>query len=440
MPEGPPPPGYPEFRDAEFARLVDRSLRLRLLFSPVVASVVLLLGFTAPAAGLRFGLVAVAAALLVVSWSEYARFRRGGVPARAVAINLLYTSVLQGAVVLLTGGVMSPLIVALLPLALFGAYLLGPSRLLVPFVLLQQATVWIAVWGRWTDRLPPGHLPILGAGASGPEATPHALALGLMVSLALLLTTRVGMGVRQTTDGMLWRAFAARQDALQAHNDRVAELSALSGEIAHELKNPLATVRGLAALVDRNLGPGRDAERIGVLRREVARMEEILAEFLNFSRPLLPLEQAPLDARALLRDAASLFEGVARERGVAIRVAEVGPVPLSADGRKIHQVLVNLIQNALDASPSGATVDLWAALGPDGVAVEVRDRGAGLAAGADPEGLFQPGYTTKERGSGLGLTIARALVRQHGGELRLQPRDGGGLVARLALPVHEPRP
>ncbi len=434
MPEGPPPPGYPEFRDAEFTRLVDRSLRVRLTFAPVVAGVVILLAAATPRLGLRAALLGTAAALLYVSWSEYARFRRRGIDVRSLAFNLIFVAAAQGVVVLLTGGVLSPLIVVLLPLALFGSYLLGPSRLLVPFVLLQQGTVAVALWGRWSGVLPPGPLAILGRGAAIPEALPHALALGVVVSVVLAATTSVGVGLRQSTDGMLRRAFEARQGALRSHQERVVELSALTGEIAHELKNPLATVRGLAALVDRGLAPGKDTERMVVLRREVDRMEQILGDFLNFSRPLLPLDHAPLDARALLRDVAALFEGVARERGVALRIAAAAPVRLRADGRKIHQVLVNLLQNALDASPSGAEVELGASVAASGIVIEVLDRGVGLPAEQDPEHLFEAGFTGKEHGSGLGLTIARSLVRQHGGELRLDRREGGGLCARIELP------
>jgi len=103
------------------------------------------------------------------------------------------------------------------------------------------------------------------------------------------------------------------------------------------------------------------------------------------------------------------------------------------DPRKVRQILINLVQNALDASPTTAAVEVEATAGPGVARVRVLDRGRG----PDPtlgDAVFSPGVTTKARGSGLGLTIARALARQHGGDLVLSTRPGGGAVAELILP------
>jgi signal transduction histidine kinase len=232
---------------------------------------------------------------------------------------------------------------------------------------------------------------------------------------------------------MVLRTAAAQEDALRGHAERAEELTALSAEIAHELKNPLASVKGLAGLLAQHLPDGKGAERLAVLRREVDRMQSVLDEFLNFSRPLVPLALGDSDVGALCREVAALHEGMARERAVEIAV-RAGRVPVRCDPRKAKQVLINLVQNALDASPAGTAVEIEAEPVPGGGArVAVLDRGRGVEpalAGA----VFSPGVTSKAAGSGLGLTIARALARQHGGDVALAPRDGGGTAALVTFP------
>jgi signal transduction histidine kinase len=273
------------------------------------------------------------------------------------------------------------------------------------------------------------HLPAFGPAWGSPARSWTAAAI-----LAFLVVGGAGVGraIRAVFDGMLRKALRAQQESLRLHAERVEELSALSAEIAHELKNPLASVKGLAGLLAPDLA-GKAAERLGVLRREVDRMQSILDEFLNFSRPLVPLALGRVDLGALAREVAALHEGLAHERGVPLAVR--GEAAGRCDPRKVKQVLINLVQNAVEASPQGSEVEIEVgALPGGGAALGVLDRGPGL----DPllgDTIFEPGVTTKPRGSGIGLTVARALARQHGGEIALSARPGGGCAAELRLPA-----
>jgi two-component system sensor histidine kinase HydH len=308
----------------------------------------------------------------------------------------------------------------------------SPGRL--GLLAFQIASVWLCAWIGATGVIPDFNLSVFGGGSRVGAPPSYLYAHALVISFVLLMAGAVGRAVRSSLDGIIRRGLAAQQESLRAHAERAEELTALSGEIAHELKNPLASVKGLAGLLAQQLPDGKGAERLQVLRREVDRMQSVLDEFLNFSRPLVPLALGDADVSALCREVAALHEGVAKERGVelSVRGAEVR---VRCDPRKVKQVLINLVQNAIDASPPGAGVELEADVAPDGGArVTILDRGRGL----DPalgDAVFSPGVTTKPAGSGLGLTIARALARQHGGEVALVARPGGGTRAELVLPA-----
>ena len=161
-------------------------------------------------------------------------------------------------------------------------------------------------------------------------------------------------------------------------------------------------------------------------------MQGILEELLNFSRPLVPLAMEAVEAADLADDVVRMHEGSAVDRGVTLTVV-AEPARLVCDPRKVRQVLVNLVQNALHASPRGGEVTIEVEIERGDVAFHVADRGPGLADEVRDR-VFEAGVTTKEDGSGIGLVVARALARQHGGELELEDREGGGCRATLRLP------
>lgn len=406
-------------RDA-MAGLLETIVFVRLILGPILATIMMLVAWLDPVPW-RVGLaVLLIAAIVAVTAVEYVRFRKGWTGPRAFPANAVAMVLIQLGGVTLTGGIDSPLAVVIPVTIVPLAIVIGPSGWLALAISGQLVVIWTFVALRVSGTVLA--LPQLGSGT-----VEHAIWIAIALSIVLFGAVVLGSKVRRAVTLQFGRALAARESERVAHEEHVRELAALSGEIAHELKNPLASIKGLAALLAKDLD-GKAAERMSVLRNEVERMQETLDAFLTFSRPLVPLAQTPVDAQQLAEEVASLCEGLALGRGVAIQVVE-GSARLRADRRKLRQVLVNLVQNAIEASSPGSAVTLRAA-GGDPVVLEVLDRGAGL-----PDPVPPSGVSTKERGSGLGLTIARVLVGQHAGTLDLAPRPGGGTVARVTLPA-----
>ena len=428
----PPPQGHREIQEEELSQLFGRMVGARLVALPPFLGVALWLAWVDPAGWRRALLGITVAALVGFFVAEWVRWRRRGFAPGSVTRNLTVAVVGLTLVAFSTGGLASPFIYVSAVLGLIsGVFVPWPANgLLAAF---QIAAAWTFAGLGLGGVIPDLNLAAFGGGPTLPIPRAWSITHAFVLSFVYAFAAAAGRAVRWSFDKMVLRTAAAQQESLRSHADRAEELTALSAEIAHELKNPLASVKGLAGLLGQHLPDGKGAERLAVLRREVDRMQSVLDEFLNFSRPLVPLALGDSDVGALCREVAALHEGMARERAVEIAVRATS-VPVRCDPRKAKQVLINLVQNALDASPAGATVEIEAERdGLDGARVRVLDRGRGL----DPAlagVVFSPGVTSKADGSGLGLTIARALARQHGGDVDLAPRAGGGTAAGMTLP------
>ncbi len=412
---------------------VERALlRLRwgaLLLLPAVGGLVALAGD----GGWRLWVVGVAAAFIAgLALSD----RGGPMSAARFARVVAAVFVLHTALITITGGVESPMLPVFVPVAVVLAVLLGQRRLIAALVMLPTAVVLGLLALRWAG-VDLGVPRLLRT-----EPIPFDPVYVTLTALAIVAFMVVGASIGLVLRARLDRAAAdlaeARAETLDALATRNRELASLSGSLAHELKNPLAAIQSLSGLVARKLDAGsREADQMRVLIGEVHRLGDILDEFLNLSRPAEGLNTGPVTAHDLLDGVARLYEAAAREAGVRIDVAAGAALSLRCDPRKVRQVLVNLVQNALRVSPPGGVIALRAeAPDADHVSLYVRDQGPGLALPA--ERLFESGVTTSAEGSGLGLTVARAIARQHGGTLHLVEPADGGVEAALTLPV-EPR-
>jgi len=204
---------------------------------------------------------------------------------------------------------------------------------------------------------------------------------------------------------------------------RLASLGEMSAVLAHEIKNPLASLKGnaqlLAAMLPEGEKPRAKAQRVV---DEAVRLEKLIQDLLAFVRTGT-IERAPYDPANLARDAASAVAGE-----VEVRAGQVRPFPV--DGNRMREVLVNLIDNAIAAGPPAVVT---VAVDKGWLIYEVIDHGSGVPA-ADREKIFEPFHTGKTRGTGLGLSIAKRLVELHRGTLTVDDAPGGGARFRIALP------
>lgn len=433
-------PGFEEIRRAVLDRELSGLLTKRLLFAPLGFLLTLVVISLDPSPWRRLTLVSVSLAFTITSAFEYWRFKRHSQsPLSRPGTSLIFATG-QALAVAATGCADSPLIPAMVVMSLVLS-IYAPLRWAVACLVVQNVAVLAMTLGQTIGTFDAAVPQLLGGGPRAGSATMTAVR-GAFALVFLNGAHRFGRKVRDTFEGIGRRAIEARDEERQAYAEHTTALTTLAAEIAHELKNPLASVKGLADLIARGL-EGRPAERMAVLQQEVERMQTILEEFLNFSRPLAPLAQDQVDLASLCRDVIALHEGPALERRASLRLECSNAPPVRCDRRKVKQILVNLVQNALAASPDGGAVVLEVQPGsPDAdgaLRVLVRDEGPGLA----PEVLgqvFSPGATTKEGGSGLGLAVSRLLARQHGGELTLRQGDGGrGCVGELVLPTKAPQ-
>ena len=220
---------------------------------------------------------------------------------------------------------------------------------------------------------------------------------------------------------------AVVQEAQLAQHRHLAALGQMSAVMAHEIKNPLAALKGHAQLLARQVAdPERPrAERVV---GEAERLETLVYSLLDFARTAA-LARRDTDPRRILQDAA---EQTVPER-VKV-VADRGPERWSLDATRMRQVLVNLLDNALKASPAEAKVEAEVRRDADDLVFVVRDRGPGIP----PEQIdqvFEPFFTTRTKGSGLGLAIVRRITRLHGGTVSVVNRPGGGAEFTVAIPA-----
>jgi two-component system CheB/CheR fusion protein len=229
------------------------------------------------------------------------------------------------------------------------------------------------------------------------------------------------------------RKAAEERLAQQAALARVGQLAAV---VAHEVKNPLAGIKGAVQVLMSRRPP--DSPELAVMRDIISRIDalnELIGDLMLFARPRAP-RFARVDVRPLLAEAAEMLRRDLTAAGVEIAI-EPADVTLTADAELLRATILNLLINAAQAMNGRGRIALTARQEGDAAVIEVRDSGPGIAPELR-ERIFEPFFTTKARGGGLGLPIARRTAELHGGTLELTCPGDGGTAMTVTLPLHPP--
>jgi two-component system, NtrC family, sensor histidine kinase HydH len=243
---------------------------------------------------------------------------------------------------------------------------------------------------------------------------------------------------QQRTSRELADAYRKLQESFEhvKRADRLSSLGELSAGVAHEIKNPLASIKGSLEIVASEFPAGHPKrEFVDIMDKELRQLNTIVTEFLDFARTPRP-SKAPCDLRDVVASLKVLCSQEAAKHSVELSVsAPVGLPELNVDASQMQQALLNVVLNGIQAMPSGGSLSLTLVRLGDGIRIEVRDDGPGIPTDARKR-VFDPFFTTKARGTGLGLPIAQKLIRAQGGDIRLAAEhDGRGTVFVVDLPM-----
>lgn len=230
-----------------------------------------------------------------------------------------------------------------------------------------------------------------------------------------------------------------QSQALLVQHEKQAAFGLLAAGIAHEVGNPLTAISNLVQLLNRRPLDAHMHERLNLVDEQLRRIQRILRELVDFSRPASNT-RTTCDVHGVLDSALNIAKYYKRMKGKKIVTSygtDLPPVSMVRD--RVLQVFLNLILNALDATQEGAVIELTTEMSDGAIRILVRDEGTGIPA-AQHDLLFQPYFTTKETGTGLGLFVCRNILTEAGGSIELVCSTTAGTTFAVTLPGASPAP
>jgi signal transduction histidine kinase len=287
------------------------------------------------------------------------------------------------------------------------------------------------------------HAPHLAAiwNTANADATDQILEIsifGVAGAIAGILSDRGRAQQARTeqTKRELERVYQELQDNIgqMKKAERLYAAGQLSASLAHEIRNPLASILGAAGILKRgNSSAENVTDCLEIIETETHRLNKLLGNFLEFARPKAPRLHAA-DIRPVIDSVVALSTHAAGSKRIEIRQKIEQALPeVSCDPEQIRQALLNLLINAVQATEDAGAIEVSAEALNGRVVISVSDEGCGLSEEAEAR-IFDPFFTTKEQGTGLGLAIASKIIEQHGGTLTARRNNGRGMTFRFDLP------
>lgn len=416
---------YPSYREELSSRVAARWISMRFWLVLPHALLQLLLLSLAGLSSTRLGCMAAihsAHALTLMFWQ---RSVRAGAEASTVAFRSnLAVVCMHAPLIALTGGLPGPLAPSIV--GVVAGNLVGYGRSRRSYITIALALALV--------------VPIAVAGnLLGPPSLSHAWASVVAVEtlcFSILMLGTILLALTASYDAAGEALDAARTELLDEARSRARALESVGAKVAHELKNPLAAIKALVSLAATAPREEKRVERLNIASAEIERMEALLRAYLEFERPLEALHRAPGDLAHVAAEAVALLGDRAALADVTLSLDAPSPVATSLDARRVKSALVDLVSNAIEASPRGASIEVVVRDGDGSARVEVRDHGRGMS----PSELARVGtafFTTREDGTGLGVVLARLAATQHGGALTYDSEAGRGTRVTLTIPRAE---